>query len=221
MGDVYHEDRAAGIGSFPELLEIDGPAVCGSAGDDHLRLCLDRKSLKLIVVDKAVVVHTVRYNIEIGARDIGGAAVCQMSALAQVHAHQGIAGFEDREFYRQVGLRAGVRLDIRVLAAEELLRSLDCQRLDLIDDPAAAVIALSGIPFRVFIGQGASHSSHNRLAGPVLGSDQLNVIVLSLHFFFNGCGDLRICQPDFFDGIHKTSCRYASRRFNGMTLCLQ
>ncbi len=92
MSDISHEDCAASVGSFPELLKVDRSSVSGSACDDQLRLCLYRDPLELVIVDEAVLIHAVRNDIEVSAGDVGSAAVCEMAALIEVHAHQSIAG---------------------------------------------------------------------------------------------------------------------------------
>ena len=130
--------------------------------------------------------------------------MCEVSALIEVHTHQSVAGLQNREFDRQVGLRARVGLNVCVLTAEELLGSLDRECLDLIDHIASAVITFSGVSFSIFIGQRTSHRGHNSFAGPVLGSDQLDMVVLSLNLFFNGSRDFRICHSNFIDRIHLT-----------------
>ena len=53
-------------------------------------------------------------------------------------------GCKQRQVDGHVGLGAGVRLDVGVLGAEELLGALDGQRLDHVDELAAAVVALAG-----------------------------------------------------------------------------
>ena len=52
-----------------------------------------------------------------------------------------------------VRLRAGVRLDVGVLGAEELLRALDRERLGDVDELAAAVVALARIALGVLVGE--------------------------------------------------------------------
>jgi hypothetical protein len=44
-----------------------------------------------------------------------------------------------------------VRLHVRVLRAEELLRTVDRELLDLVDDLAPAVVALARIALRVLV----------------------------------------------------------------------
>ena len=66
-----------------------------------------------------------------------------MPAVRQVHAEERVARLEEREEHRGVRLRAGVRLHVGVLGAEELLRAVDGELLDLVDELAAAVVALA------------------------------------------------------------------------------
>jgi hypothetical protein len=56
-----------------------------------------------------------------------------------------------------------VRLHVRVLGAEELLRAVDRELLDLVDDLAAAVVALAGIALGVLVRRhGADGLEHRR-----------------------------------------------------------
>ena len=77
-------------------------------------------------------------------------------------AHDRVAGLEQRVVDGGVGLRAGVRLDVGVLAAEQRLRALDRERLDHVDVLAAAVVALAGVALGVLVG--ATEPWHSRIA---------------------------------------------------------
>ena len=82
-----------------------------------------------------------------------------------------------------VRLRAGVRLDVRVLGAEQLLRPVDRELLDLVDDLAAAVVAAPRIALGVLVRRhGADRLEHG---GPreVLRRDQLDLAALPLELF--------------------------------------
>ena len=61
------------------------------------------------------------------------------------------AGFEQPEVHRHVRARARVRLDVRVLRPEQRAGPVDRELLDLVDELAAAVIALAGIAFSIFV----------------------------------------------------------------------
>ena len=121
-----------------------------------------------------------------------------MSAVIQVHAHDGVPGLTDRELHRHIGLGPGMRLHIGVVTAEEFLGPVDGQILHHIHTVAAAVVSLAGISFRVFVGQRAAHGGHHGLTHPVLGRDQFNVAVLPGLFVLNGLCDLRINFSHFF-----------------------
>ena len=93
-------------------------------------------------------------------QDAGGVdrgAVGEVAALAEVQAHEGVAGAEDRHRDRHVGLGAGVRLHIGPFGAVKRLQPVDGQLFDLVHDLATAVIALAGITFRIFVGADGSH----------------------------------------------------------------
>ena len=71
-------------------------------------------------------------------------AVRQVAAMRQVEAENGVARLQHRRIRRGVGLRAGVRLHVDVLAAEELLGAVARQVLDHVGVLAAAVVAAPG-----------------------------------------------------------------------------
>jgi hypothetical protein len=77
--------------------------------------------------------------------------VGQVAAFGQTHAHDGVPGLQQREEHALVGLRAGVRLHIGELRAEELREAVDGQLLDDIDVLAAAVVALAGVALGVLL----------------------------------------------------------------------
>ena len=123
----------------------------------------------------------------------------EVSALVQVHPHQRVAGLQDRKLNGEIRRGTGVGLHICIGASEQLLGPLDRNGLNDVDHLTAAIVALSGIPFRVLVREGASHSCHDCLADPVLGRDQLNMIILALNLLFDRRCDLRIHFPDFLN----------------------
>ena len=100
---------------------------------------------ELVVVDPLVVLaHAVRDDRVELAGEVERMAVRQMAAVREVHAEHRVAGLEQREVDAHVGLRAGMRLHVGVLGAEQRLGAADGQRLDDVDELAAAVVALPG-----------------------------------------------------------------------------
>ena len=117
-----------------------------------------------------------------------------MTAGIQRHAHDGVTGLADGHGHCHIGLGTGMRLHIGIAAAEELLGTLDGQCLDLIDIDTAAVVTLSGISLCIFIRKHSAHSHHAGCRYDVLGSDQLDIALLSLVFLPDSCTDLRVCR---------------------------
>ncbi|MCY1438595.1 hypothetical protein D9M71_548010 [compost metagenome] len=103
----------------------------------------------------------------------------QVAAVGQAHAEDGVAGIQQRQVDRRVGRGAGVRLDVGVVGAEQLLGAIDGQLLDLVDVLAAAVVALGRITLGVLVGQPAALCLHDALAGVVLRGDQFEVVFLT------------------------------------------
>ncbi|MDR6356321.1 hypothetical protein Q3H58_002992 [Pseudomonas psychrotolerans] len=114
-----------------------------------------------------------------------------MTTVGQAHAEDGIAGLQQGQVDGGVGLGTRVRLDVGVVGAEQLLGALDGQLLDLVDVLAATVVALARIAFGVLVGQHAALGFHDALAGVVLRSDQLQVMLLAPRFLAHG-GEQRI-----------------------------
>jgi hypothetical protein len=77
-------------------------------------------------------------------------------------------------------------------APEERPRALDGERLDLVDELAAAVVALPGIALGVLVGENGALRLEDRLAHDVLGGDQLEVVLLALDLATDRREDRRV-----------------------------
>ena len=125
-----------------------------AAGDDQLGPVLLGQPLDLIEVDQMIVLaDAVLDRVEpfAGLRRRG--AVGEVAARGEAEAHDRVAGLQKRHHHRAVGLCARVRLDVGELAAEQLLRPLDRERLDGVRRRAALVVAAARITFRIFVGE--------------------------------------------------------------------
>ena len=124
--------------------------------------------------------------------------MCQVTALVEVHAHDGIARLEHREINGGVRLCARVGLYVGVLRAEQLAGSLTRDLLYNVDALAAAVVALSGITLGVFVGQVTAHRRHHGRADNILAGDQLEVSALSFQLVVHGVSDSGIILHQVF-----------------------
>ncbi|MNF99312.1 hypothetical protein D3C84_822050 [compost metagenome] len=110
----------------------------------------------------------------------------QVTTVGQAHAQDGVASRQQGQVNGAVGLRAGVRLNVGVVGAEQLFCSINCKLLDDVDVLATAVVALARVAFGVLVGQYRALSFHHRWAGVVFRSDQLDVFFLALSFLLHG-----------------------------------
>ncbi len=119
-------------------------------------------------------------------------AVGEVSAVREVQAEDGVARLNDRRVGRHVGRRAGVRLHVGVLGAEELLGAIARQVLDHVGELASAVIALAGIALGVLVGEDRAGGFKHGLANEVLGGDQLQPFMLAALLVFDSLRNVRI-----------------------------
>ena len=99
--------------------------------------------------------------------------------MGELHGQHRVAGLEQREEHREVGRRAGVRLHVGVLGAEDLLAAVDGELLDLVDHVAAAVVARARQPLRVLVGEHGAGGLEDGAAGEVLAGDELERLLLA------------------------------------------
>src|SRR5437899_12126231 len=103
-----------------------------------------------------------------------------MPALIERHAHEGIAGLEQRHEHRLVGLRARMRLHVGEAAVEQLAGAVDGELLGLVDLLAAAVVAPPGVALGVFVGEHRSRRLEHGARHDVLRGDQLDLLALAV-----------------------------------------
>ncbi|MCY1435007.1 hypothetical protein D9M71_510860 [compost metagenome] len=192
MRHVDKQIRPDLVGNLAEAREVQGLRIGRETGDDHLRLVLHRQALDLVVVDQAVGVDAVLHSVVqlAGRADLG--PVGQVAAVGQAHAQEGVAGLQQCQVYRGVGLGTRVWLDVGVPGAEQRLGAVDGQLFNHIDVLAATVITLARVAFGVFVGQLGALGLHHLRAGVVLRGDQLDMVFLALHLAADGSEQRRV-----------------------------
>ena len=198
VSHIHHKHRPRLVGDLPEFLKINGSGIGRRPRNDHFRAAFQRGFPQLIIIDKSLVVHPIGHDLKIFSGNIHRASVGEMSAVIQIHPHDGVPGVADRKLHRQIGLCPRMGLYVGIIAAKELLRPLNGQLLHHIHALASAVVTLRRVSFRILVGQRAAHGRHHRFAHPVLGSDQLDMAVLSLLLIHDGLGDFRVNGSYFF-----------------------
>jgi hypothetical protein len=76
-----------------------------------------------------------------------------MATRRQRETHDGVAGLKEGKVDGKVCRRARIGLNVRVLSAEELLRAVDGETLDLVDHLVPLVIATTGVALGVLVDQ--------------------------------------------------------------------
>ncbi len=115
-------------------------------------------------------------------------AVGQMAAVRQIEAQNRVARLQHRRIGRGVGLRAGVRLHVDMLAAEDLLGPVARQILHHVGVFAAAVVAPPRIALGVFIGKYRAGRLKHRLGDKVFAGNHLQPLVLAESFLVKSSG---------------------------------
>ncbi len=156
------------------------------------RVC-EREPLDLVHVDEVGLrADLVGRDVVELPRDVELHPVREMAAVREREAHDPVARVEQRVEDLRVGGRPGVRLDVRVLGAEQLLGAVDRELLDDVHVLAAAVVAPPGVALGVLVRQHAALALQDRLRDEVLGGDHLQRALLAIELEADGLGDLRV-----------------------------
>ena len=186
VGHIDHQLRADFARDLGKLVVRDFTRVGAGPRDDQLRLVLPRLSGNLIEVEPVRVArHTIADEMIKHAADVQLHAVGQVSAVGQVEAHHRVAGLERREIDRGVGLRSAVRLHVGELRSKKLLRTVDRELLDDIDELAAAIVTLTWIAFGILVRQHAAGCLHHCGARIVFTRDHFEAVGLALDLVGN------------------------------------
>ena len=172
---------------------VDRPRVGRAAADDQLWPVHARELAHLVVVDHVRLARDAVVDERVEpAREVHLQPVGQVAAVVEPERQDRVARLQQGEVGGHVRLRAGVRLDVRVLGAEERLRPVDRQLLDLVDDLAAAVVALARITLGVLVRRHRADRLEHARPGEVLGRDQLDLVPLPLRLAPQQIGDLGV-----------------------------
>ena len=193
VGHVGEDRRADAIRRLPDACEIDDARIRAGADDDHLRTVFVGEAIDLVVVDPLVrLAHAVRDDRVELAGEVERVAVRQVAAVREVHPEHRVAWLQQRQIDRHVGLRAGVRLHVGVIGAEQRGRTGNRCALGHINELASAVVALSRVAFGVLVRHHRTGGFEHRPADEILRRDQLEAAVLTVQLVTNRGGDFGI-----------------------------
>ena len=202
VGHIHHQHGAVAVGDLGQFFKIDGAGIGRSAGHQQLGPDLGHLLGQGGIINAAVLAHTVGNKVVVFAAHIHRGTVGQVAALGQIHAHDGIAHIQQRKVNGQVGLGAGMGLHVGVFGAEQLAGAVNGQLFHLVHILAAAVVAVTGVAFGVFVGQHTAHGRHYGRRNNVLAGDQLNVLALADQLPLHGGAQFRVGALHKTNGIH-------------------
>ena len=146
----------------------------------------------VVVEDLAVAPHAVGHDLEQLAREAHLGAVGEMAPVSQLHPHDLVPRLEKREVGGDVGLGAGVRLDVDVIGPKESLGPLDGELLHDVDVLAAAVVAAAGVALGVLVRQHGPLRLQHGAGDDVLAGDQLDPVLLAAQLPADRVGQLGV-----------------------------
>ena len=195
-GNVRHiEDVECAhlVGNLAHAREIPQARVSAGAADDDLRLFLLGNLFHLVVIDGlGVAAHVIKRGAIELAAEAQSMTVREVTAVRKIEAENGVTRRENSRVGRSVGLRAGVRLHVDVLAAEELAGAIAGQILHDVGILAAAVVTASRIALGIFIGEDRAGCLQHRFGDEVFARYHLQSLVLAEGFVINGGGYIGI-----------------------------
>ena len=193
MRHIDHQIGAHLVGNGAKPGEIDNPRIGRAPGHDDFRLVLLCEPLDFFEVYPMIVLsYAVLNGVHPLARKVRLGPVSQVSARGQGHPEDRIARLAERDIHTQIGLRARMRLHVYISAIEKLFCPFAGQFLSDIDILAAAVIAASGISFRIFVGHHGPGRFEDRLRDDILRGDQFDLPLQPAKFAPDRLVELRI-----------------------------
>ena len=159
---VEHQHRSRFVGDGLERFGVEPARVARGAGHDELGPMLQRKVTHLLHIDSFVARrHFVGHEVVELAAGVHRRTVGEVPTVIEAEAEHRVAGLEQCLVDTHVGVGAAVRLHVGMVGTEQCLHALDGQRLDLVDDGIAAVVALARVALGVFVGEGTAHGTHD------------------------------------------------------------
>ena len=190
---VDHQQRADLVGDLAEAAEVKLARVRGPPREQQLGAALARQPSQRVHVDQAAVaVHLVGRDVVQAPGYVDLLAVREVPTVVQRQPHDRVAGLEQRVIHGRVGLRAGMRLHIRVLGPEQRRGAVDRELLGDVHPLAAAVVAAPRIALRVLVGEHRALAFEHRGRGEVLRRDQVERAPLALELAVQHLGDLGV-----------------------------
>ena len=205
VSHVHPEGGADLVRDVAEGLEVKVTRVGGPAGDDDARTLREGSLTDLLRLDAhGRAVNLVGDGLVVLAREVQAHAVGQVTAVSQRQAEDRVADVRHSHECGGIGLRTGVGLNVDVVAAENLLRTFDGERLCDIHELAATVVAAARVALGILIRQDRALRLEDGARDKVLRGDHLKSVTLATKLGVQNGLNLRIQlrKCHVIEGIH-------------------
>ena len=138
------------------------------------------------------------------AAEVDRGPMRQVATVGQIQAQDRVAGLDNRHVGRGIGLRARMRLHIRMIGAEELPGAIARQVFDHVRVFATAIVALARITLGILVGKNRAYRFKHGFAHEILRGDHLQPFMLAVNLTIDGRGNLRVSvlEPAFYSVGH-------------------
>ncbi len=96
----------------------------------------------------------------------------EVSAVIEVHSHEGVAGLHEGEVNSHISVGSAVGLDVGGFCSVELANSVDGELFEFVGDFASSVVSFARIAFGVFVGKDRHHGLSDGKRGDVLAGNE-------------------------------------------------
>ena len=121
-GDVCHinqQQSAVSMRDISDAFEIDNARISAGTGNNQFRMMLFSQLVHSFIINQlGFRINSIMNNVEISTGNIYRGSMAQMTALGQVHTHNGIAGFQESKVHGQIGAGTAVSLYVSIFSME-------------------------------------------------------------------------------------------------------
>ncbi|MNC22806.1 hypothetical protein D3C75_708130 [compost metagenome] len=181
VSHIHHEERADIIGNGTKRFKVNSARVCTCTGNNQFRTVFEGGFAHFIIINQeCIFLHAISYEVIQQSGGIYRTSVRQMTAVSEIHAEHSVTGIQCGQINCHIGLSTGMRLDIGMISAEQLLGTVTGKVLYDIDIFTAAIVAFARITFSIFIRKNRTHRFHYSFTDDILRSNKLNVGTLTV-----------------------------------------
>ena len=193
MGHIHHKEGINLISYCAKCLKINKTGIGTGTSHNHSGPVFMSDTLHFLHVDHACfLINSIRYEIEKLSREVDWTTMGEVSTMGEIHAQHLVAGVQCGKINSHICLAAGMGLNISIFRLKQFPGSVDCQIFYNIGIITTAIIALTGIPFGILIGEDRTLRLKYCLTDDIFRSNKFKIVALTIQFISYSSVDLGI-----------------------------